>query len=66
MLSNEIYAAIIRKAFFIEFWFEWNNPKDLTVPLTKIKACVCYFLSNFYFSPNDGPSKTMKNVFDFI
>ena len=29
-------------------------------------ACVRYFLSNFYFSPNDNPSKTMKNVFYFI
>ena len=28
-----------------------------------IKACVRYFLSNFYFSPNDIPSKAMKNVF---
>ena len=28
-----------------------------------VKACVCYFLSNFYFFPNDSPSKTMKNVF---
>ena len=32
----------------------------------KIKACVHYFLSNFYFSPNDSPSKIMKNVFYFI
>ena len=31
-----------------------------------VKACVRYFLSNFYFSPNDSPSKTMKNVFYFI
>ena len=30
------------------------------------KACVCYFLSNFYFSLNDSPSKTMKSVFYFI
>ena len=30
------------------------------------KACVCYFLFYFYFSPNDIPSKTMKNVFYFI
>ena len=30
------------------------------------KACVRYFLSNFYYSPNDSPSKTMKNVFYFI
>ena len=31
-----------------------------------LKACVLYFLSNFYFSPNDSPSKTMKNAFYFI
>ena len=31
--------------------------------LDMVKACVRYFLSNFYFSPNDSPSKTMKNVF---
>ena len=29
----------------------------------KFKACVRYFLLNFYFSPNDSASKTMKNVF---
>ena len=31
-----------------------------------IKAYVRYFLSNFYFSLIDGPSKTRKNVFYFI
>ena len=31
-----------------------------------IKACVRYFLSNFYFSRNNSPSKTTKNVFYFI
>ena len=31
-----------------------------------LKACAHYFLSNFYSSPNDSPSKTMKNVFYFI
>ena len=25
-----------------------------------LKACVRYFLSNFYFSPNDSSSKIMK------
>ena len=29
-----------------------------------LKAFVCYFLTNF--SPNDSPSKTMKDVFYFI
>ena len=32
----------------------------------KFKACVRYLLPNFCFSPNDSPSKTMKNVFYFI
>ena len=27
------------------------------------KACVRYFLTNYHFSPNDSPSKTMKHVF---
>ena len=31
-----------------------------------IKACVGYFLTNFYLSPDDSPSKTMKDVFYFI
>ena len=30
------------------------------------KACICYFFENFYFSPNDSPSKTMKDIFYFI
>ena len=31
-----------------------------------LKACVCYFLSNFCSIPNDSPSKTMASVFYFI
>ena len=31
-----------------------------------LKACVGYFLSFFYSSPNDSPSKNMKNVFYFV
>ena len=31
-----------------------------------IKACVCYFLGNFYFLSNESPLKTMKYVFYFI
>ena len=30
------------------------------------KTCVCYFITNFYFSPSDSLSKTMKEVFYFI
>ena len=46
---------------------EWEAIRALGDDRTiVIKACVRYFLSNFYFSPNDSPSKTMKNVFYFI
>ena len=31
-----------------------------------LRACVPYFLSNFYFSPNDSSSKTMKMFIYFI
>ena len=34
--------------------------------LGNFKACVCYFLTNFYFPLNDSPWKTMKDVFYFI
>ena len=36
------------------------------ISLKVLKVCVRYFLSNFYFSPDGSPSKTMKNVFHFI
>ena len=32
----------------------------------KFKAGVCYFLINFYLSPNDSPSKTVKNILYLI
>ena len=31
-----------------------------------LKACVCYFLTNVYFSLIDSTSKTMKDVIYFI
>ena len=34
------------------------------IPL--FKACVHYVLTNFSFSVNDSPSKSMKDVFYFI
>ena len=37
-----------------------------TLKIDFFKACVRYFLTNFYFSPNNSPSKTMKDVFYFI
>ena len=44
----------------------WSVFLFLDVPAVKLKACVRYFLSNFYLSPNDSPSKNMKNVSYFI
>ena len=43
--------------------YNWHGSGALTV---NFKACVHYFLTNFYFLPNDSPSKTMKDVFYFI
>ena len=42
----------------------WNN--FLTANEVSLKACVCYFLSNFYFLSNDDPSKAMENAFYYI
>ena len=47
-----------RQEFFGLDYFE-------VLSLNTFKACVLYFLSNFYFSPNDSSLKTMKNVFLF-
>ena len=42
-----------------------TNGSKLCKASHRFKACVRYFLPNFYFSPNDSPSKTMKKVFLF-
>ena len=34
--------------------------------MLSFKACLRYFLSDFYFSPNDSTLKTMKNASYFI
>ena len=39
--------------------------QNLSTRRSKLKACVRYFLSSFYFSANYSSSKTMKNVFYF-
>ena len=49
----------------ISLWIIWNFRFILMYFLHFFKACVCYFLWNFYSSPNDSPSKTMKGVFLF-
>ena len=55
---SDMREEIARVDYIKEFWcismWVW------------LKACVHYFISNFYFSPNNDPSKAMKNVFYFI
>ena len=56
-----IYCFCCFFFFACSVFFRTNNS------YLHIKACVRYFLSNFYFiSSNDSPSQTMKDVFYFI
>ena len=52
----ELFNMCLKESCFPDCW-----KVSLVVPV--FKACVRYFLSNFYFSPNDSPSKTVKNVY---
>ena len=60
MNSFMMEVPIIQKPFH---WFtlSWKSKKNI-----KLKACVHYFLSNFYLWLNDSPSTNMKNGFYFI
>ena len=49
----------LQKAVYCKLFTKSEHLHDYYI----FKACVCYFLSNFYFSPNDIPSKTMKMFF---
>ena len=62
LLIAEMNAS--RKA--MEWLIRFYGIVNLILGCPLFRACVCYFLSNFYFSPSDSPLKTMKNVFDFI
>ena len=50
-----------RRKLWKKFWaFQVFN-----LPLFK-SLCLLYFLPNFYFSPNNSPSKTKKNFKNFF
>ena len=59
--------AFLVERGFLYFLLILNLCADKFIGLTgfsrEIKACVRYFLTNFYFSPNDSTSKTMQDVF---
>ena len=72
MFSRELGKRNFLDEFFVEHLRTTApNPHRLFKPYHQtstelpIKACARYFSSNFYFSPNDSPSKTMENVFLF-
>ena len=44
----------------------WSKLLQAQKSVAMFKACVRYFYQIFIFSPNDSPSKTMKNAFCFI
>ena len=50
------------KDLIVTFWTEFTRCPDVSMVdfCSKLKACVCYSLTNFYFSQNDSPSKTTK------
>ena len=62
VLFGQIWSQKLKFSKFTEIWY--RHP--LLYPFFEFKACVRYFLTNFYLSPNDSPSKTMKDVFYFI
>ena len=53
-----IFLALRRITFFVWYLFsiEVCPMSSCAISLGwRLKACVCYFLPNFYFSPNDSP-----------
>ena len=46
--------------------FALPQKRSYPASIYRFKACVHYVLSKFYFSLNDCPSKTMKNILYFI
>ena len=74
-LGPVLFNIYVNDLFFTLFSVNVSNFANDTTPFVRnlnlevvflLKACVHYFLSKFYFSPNDSPSQTMKNSFYFI
>ena len=60
---DQLLGYLVRN-IFMEKVYRKHAIKTSAIPC--FKACVHYFLTNFYISPNDSPSKTMEDVFYFI
>ena len=66
-ISWEQNIIFLQKKKILSLCLRWwiLRSEHFVVEVT-FKASVCYSLSNFYFSLNDRPSKTMTNVFYFM
>ena len=66
--KTHILAAFTQDIFMTFYLLTWtyfndvNGGRNILIN-SQLKAYVRYFLSIFYFSPNDSPSKTTKNGF---
>ena len=62
-ISRERNITFLRNKKILKLCLRWHILRSYHyVAEVTFKACVCYFLSKFYFPLNDSPSKTMKNV----
>ena len=71
-LSFNKAAGLLKKRLFLHSCFPVNFAKFLRTPFFTehswwllLKVCKRYFLSNFYFSPNDSPLKNYEKCFLF-
>ena len=64
-VKRGVGCAFIRESLLVCNFSNSCLSESLTLEVT-IKACVRYFHHIFISSPNDSPSKTMKNAFYFF
>ena len=62
--SFAFYDSI--QVFFSKSTWNWSSYSYAWKRTYVFKACVHYFLRNFYFQPNDSSAKTMKNEKCFL
>ena len=64
VIRSHIYPLLLH--LFQKFiWTLHLTAVFISLKMLFVKACVCYFLLNFYFSPNDSPSKKYGKCFLF-
>ena len=64
-----LYTGFIPTIFGFSTYFYWSQQRhfwEFTFNVVPLKLVSAIFYKTFIFSPNDSPSKTIKNVFNFI